>query len=1695
MQIFTIEMLPNLCTHCAKHHLNRQEKRQEPEGNGKNIDTINIQKSNWPLFTSARKKLNKIRDLLQNEYEHCGENDAMHLINRMAYDSNNHNNDQLLQRNTNAMTKTQSSHIAELSIRNGASMLIAESSKMNGINNDVNRSLSNGAFDVHRHGLSEEMQPNSWLDDPTTKPSACMPLSTLRCSQCGCCIDDSDSTESSTQPSKPLGRPNSFSLNVHNEKNPSSFSENVYRSATNCSNLRGCVNANEIDSSDSSCSIRKPSGNYLNNHRRRQHVSHQWPFAISSTMNFSHVLLICITFMVFSVRNALVLAETNNTIQTETSETGICSSKDIRNSVRNFNQLKNCRVIEGFLMITLIDKYNETDYEGLTFPELTEITEFLLLYRVNGLTSLSQLFPNLRIIRGNTLLHDSAFIIFEMMHLQEIGLKSLVKISRGNVRIAKNPVLCFVETVDWSLITLEGKSNIFLNNKATNECATCPGKTDKNDKTISDPSKTNSELVCPDGPNGKKLCWSRQECQTFCDPKCGNSTCNAKGECCNDSCLGCSDDDVNVCLSCRYLSIVDKSGRQCVEKCPATMYAHESRRCVTAPECRAIKKPVFLKYDFNLLDLPYIPHDGICRIDCPSNFYPDGLSGQRVCTQCVGSCKKECPPANIESISSAQRYKGCTHINGPFTLSIRNPGGHNVVRELETFLSDIEVIEGPLSIVRSYPILSLGFFKKLRIIKGDITGKLKYGLKVLENQNLQALFTQNVTVERGRMFFHFNPKLCMNIIQEFKDNVTELRNVSILPIDEVAANSNGDKTACNVTELNVRITTISYSAVVMELTPLPYDDERQLLGYLLHYMPAPYKNVTMYDGRDACGGDSWQIDDIIDSNRNSTPITILAPNLKPFTQYAYFIRTYTVASEQKGGLSPIQYFRTAPYKPDAITKLAVSANGSSEISIKWAPPVHANGNLTKYIIKCTMNPDNPQLLEYRNYCDEPLGPDQAPIPIPKPNEVINKPPKDIDSISESGCSCEATEGKTDRINFSNAEENTEQLNQFEDELHNTVYVRQESIRQRRDLSGQSYPIENELITLSKTRWRHRRSTNSTPVNSNIFPPDTKNPADPKTNNDETNDKMDPTGTYYIYVYREVNASVFSLTLDKLKHYSYYSITVKACREGEGDTCGTDMIAYQRTGKIEDADDITNLRVEKLPASNHSTGVRLSWDEPKNPNGIIVSYNIRYQRMDIEHGKPVDYCIPQNLYHNQSKSHTIPDLANGNYSFTVLANSLAGSSGRWSHPVYAKVDEPALSPGMIALILVLILLVVSGIVALAWFYRRRYGPPDSGIKIIASVNPEYVSMQYTPDEWEIPRDKIIQMKELGQGSFGMVYEGVLVSSQGNGERVRCAIKTVNENATDRERINFLKEAGVMKAFDTHHVVRLLGVVSRGQPVLVIMELMVNGDLKGFLRSHRPDSSGLPESGNEGQPPTLRQILQMAIEIADGMAYLSAKKFVHRDLAARNCMVAEDYTVKIGDFGMTRDIYETDYYRKGTKGLLPVRWMAPESLKDGVFSSSSDVFSFGIVLWEMATLASQPYQGLSNDQVLRYVIDGGVMERPENCPERLYSLMCRCWQHRPSARPTFIQIITMLLDEAKPNFLNVSFYGSSSGQELLQLPQHQLLEVVDVRTPLRAEEENFSVGVDDDDDADPNSFLMENRNISRASASASVPSNSR
>ncbi|NXX41808.1 ROS1 kinase, partial [Tricholaema leucomelas] len=269
----------------------------------------------------------------------------------------------------------------------------------------------------------------------------------------------------------------------------------------------------------------------------------------------------------------------------------------------------------------------------------------------------------------------------------------------------------------------------------------------------------------------------------------------------------------------------------------------------------------------------------------------------------------------------------------------------------------------------------------------------------------------------------------------------------------------------------------------------------------------------------------------------------------------------------------------------------------------------------------------------------------------------------------------------------------------------------------------------------------------------------------------------------------------------------------------------------------------------------------------------------------------------------------------------------------------------------------------------------------------------------------PRDKLNLHKLLGSGAFGEVYEGTAIGilADGSGES-KVAVKTLKKGATDHEKSEFLKEAHLMSKFDHPHILKLLGVCLLNEPQYIILELMEGGDLLSYLRGARKQKL---------QHPLLATIdlLDICLDICKGCVYLEKMHFIHRDLAARNCLVSEKQyesssrVVKIGDFGLARDIYKNDYYRKRGEGLLPVRWMAPESLIDGVFTSSSDVWSFGVIVWETLTLGQQPYPGFSNTEVVHHVRSGGRLESPNNCPDDLCDLMRRCWAQDPHNRPTF------------------------------------------------------------------------------------------
>ncbi|RUS81968.1 hypothetical protein EGW08_010266 [Elysia chlorotica] len=498
-------------------------------------------------------------------------------------------------------------------------------------------------------------------------------------------------------------------------------------------------------------------------------------------------------------------------------------------------------------------------------------------------------------------------------------------------------------------------------------------------------------------------------------------------------------------------------------------------------------------------------------------------------------------------------------------------------------------------------------------------------------------------------------------------------------------------------------------------------------------------------------------------------------------------------------------------------------------------------------------------------------------------------------------------------------------------------------------------------------------------------------------------------------------------LTTLDHFSWYTIEVSACHGldyGSVENCGLKSVTKVLTLADPDYDAINESSVRVIEVDSNRTRDRLiTWDEPSNPNGIVLKHTLELQRLDEK--APRMICISRETYKNNSGGYRLENLKPGNYSLRIQVFT-EGGRGPMSQKILFYIEafkdnKSGWSQGstlIIVFALIFLLVLVCGALLIYCKFAQRRAKLET-----VSVNPHYFFCEdfYVPDEWEVGRDNISFIKEVGQGSFGKVYEGVMRDPDTN-TRKPVAIKTVNDKADFFEKLKFLKEATTMKYFECHHVVKLLGVVSQGQPALMIMELMALGDLRNYLRKCRDDEEDFPDF----HPPTAGQIRQMAGEIADGMAYLSHRKIIHRDLAARNCLVAGDGTVKIGDFGMARELDVSNYYRKDQKALLPVRWMAPESLNEGIFTTMSDVWSYGVVMYEMVTLAEQPYIGQSNDEVFAFVIGGGTMRAPVGCPQDLFDIMQQCWAYNPKHRPTFKFLIEMLLPFMSDAFKDVSFF---------------------------------------------------------------------
>uniref|UniRef100_A0A6I8N3X3 receptor protein-tyrosine kinase n=2 Tax=Ornithorhynchus anatinus TaxID=9258 RepID=A0A6I8N3X3_ORNAN len=462
--------------------------------------------------------------------------------------------------------------------------------------------------------------------------------------------------------------------------------------------------------------------------------------------------------------------------------------------------------------------------------------------------------------------------------------------------------------------------------------------------------------------------------------------------------------------------------------------------------------------------------------------------------------------------------------------------------------------------------------------------------------------------------------------------------------------------------------------------------------------------------------------------------------------------------------------------------------------------------------------------------------------------------------------------------------------------------------------------------------------------------------------------------------------------------------------------------------------VTNVKKGKIAKNS----ISLSWQEPDRPNGIILEYEIKYFEKDQETSYTIikskettitaDGLKPASTYVFQIRARTAAGYGvfSRRFEFETIPVSVAASSDQSQIPIIAV----SVTVGVILLAVVIGFLLsgsccecgcgrASSLCAVAhpsliWrcgYSKAKQDPEEEKMHFHnGHIKLPGVRTYIDPHTYEDPNQAVHEFAKeieascitiervIGAGEFGEVCSGRL-KLPGKRE-FPVAIKTLKVGYTEKQRRDFLGEASIMGQFDHPNIIHLEGVVTKSKPVMIVTEYMENGSLDTFLKK------------NDGQF-TVIQLVGMLRGIASGMKYLSDMGYVHRDLAARNILINSNLVCKVSDFGLSRvleDDPEAAYTTRG--GKIPIRWTAPEAIAFRKFTSASDVWSYGIVMWEVVSYGERPYWEMTNQDVIKAVEEGYRLPSPMDCPAALYQLMLDCWQKDRNSRPKFEEIVSML-----------------------------------------------------------------------------------
>ncbi|XP_058051650.1 tyrosine-protein kinase receptor UFO isoform X1 [Ahaetulla prasina] len=518
--------------------------------------------------------------------------------------------------------------------------------------------------------------------------------------------------------------------------------------------------------------------------------------------------------------------------------------------------------------------------------------------------------------------------------------------------------------------------------------------------------------------------------------------------------------------------------------------------------------------------------------------------------------------------------------------------------------------------------------------------------------------------------------------------------------------------------------------------------------------------------------------------------------------------------------------------------------------------------------------------------------------------------------------------------------------------------------------------------------------------------------------------------------RKIRVPPFSHTLDGLAAFTTYHVRV-ACHSTEGHSPWTHWVA------MDTLEGAPATAPENVVAIQNGSGTIIQWGQPQGSiNGILRGYKLVCQS-----GESPEVIVDVGL-----TNETILSLNSSVRNLTVRIAAYTGAGdGPWSEAVMILSSEPGEllpAPQSVGIsvpafswhwwyVVIAVATAVAATIFIIIFLARmrkketRYGEAfepnmEQGELVVhyrarksysrrtteATLNSLGISEELKEklQDVMIDRHRVALGKTLGEGEFGSVMEGQL--SQ-DGAVFKVAVKTMKiAICTRSEMEDFLSEAVCMKDFDHPNVMKLIGVClqnteSEGYPSpVVILPFMKHGDLHSFLLYSRLGESPV-------YLPT-QTLVRFMVDIASGMEYLSSKNFIHRDLAARNCMLNESMTACVADFGLSKKIYNGDYYRQGRISKMPVKWIAIESLADRVYTTKSDVWSFGVTMWEIATRGQTPYPGVENSEIYDYLRQGNRLKQPIDCLDSLYELMMSCWTLNPRDRPTF-EILSQELEK--------------------------------------------------------------------------------